>query len=387
MLDFAWLAPEINSERIFTGAGPAPLFAAATAWEGLSADLQATAAAIQSVLTDLTSGPWTGAASAAMAASVSPYVPWMTAAAAHATFSAAQAQLAAMAFETAMTATVHPAVIAANRTLSLALIATNFLGQNTPAIESTECEYMEMWAQDVAAMSGYHGEAMSLSAALTPFDAPPVNLEGAAASASAPPAPAPAAVPPPGMSSLARGVSGAPTMASEMGVSQLMSAAQAALGPIGTVMGPLMQLGQTAKPNATGLVGAAVEGIAADLPKSPFATATAVKGLSGEAMGRGISASLGQSRLVGAMSVPPTWPGSSPVGMASSALHGLGAISNPTVLTEEPVAAAGTTPMTPMPPGLGGLGGGMPGAMTSRGAATPTAAQRPHSVVPHIGVG
>ena len=44
--------------------------------------------------------------------------------------------------------TVPPPVIAANRVLLLNLIATNFFGQNTPAIAVTEAQYMEMWAQD-----------------------------------------------------------------------------------------------------------------------------------------------------------------------------------------------------------------------------------------------
>ncbi len=41
ILDFAWLPPEINSLRIFRGAGPGPLHAAAAAWESLAADLEA----------------------------------------------------------------------------------------------------------------------------------------------------------------------------------------------------------------------------------------------------------------------------------------------------------------------------------------------------------
>ncbi len=32
------------------------------------------------------------------------------------------------------------------------LVATNFFGQNTPAITATETEYAEMWAQDAVAM-------------------------------------------------------------------------------------------------------------------------------------------------------------------------------------------------------------------------------------------
>ena len=51
--------------------------------------------------------------------------------------------------------TVPPPVIAANRTQLASLIATNVLGQNTPAIAANEAQYGEMWAQDAAAMYGY----------------------------------------------------------------------------------------------------------------------------------------------------------------------------------------------------------------------------------------
>ncbi|GJP07661.1 putative PPE family protein PPE38, partial [Mycobacterium marinum] len=50
ILDFAWLPPEINSARIFSGAGSGPLHMAAAAWEGLAADLAASAASFNSVI-------------------------------------------------------------------------------------------------------------------------------------------------------------------------------------------------------------------------------------------------------------------------------------------------------------------------------------------------
>ncbi|EUA42695.1 PPE family protein [Mycobacterium xenopi 4042] len=59
-------------------------------------------------------------------------------------------------------------MIAANRALLMMLIATNFFGQNTPAIMATEAHYMEMWAQDAAAMYGYAG-ASQAAATFTPF--------------------------------------------------------------------------------------------------------------------------------------------------------------------------------------------------------------------------
>src|SRR5262249_62264914 len=90
----------------------------------------------------------------------------------------AQAMAAGTALETAQAATVPPAAVTANRVTLMTLIATNFLGQNTPAIAATELEYLEMWAQDVAAMVGYHAGATSVAAQLPSFSAPPVALAG-----------------------------------------------------------------------------------------------------------------------------------------------------------------------------------------------------------------
>ena len=77
--------------------------------------------------------------------------------------------------------TVPPAVVAANRAQLAALVATNVLGQNTPAIAATEALYGEMWAQDAAAMYGYAGSSAAAST-VTPFSTPPetTNAAGAA---------------------------------------------------------------------------------------------------------------------------------------------------------------------------------------------------------------
>ena len=178
VLDFAWLPPEINSARIFAGAGSGPLHVAATAWDGLAQDLQASASSFDSVIVGLTAGPWAGPASASMAAAATPYVGWLTAAAGQAAAAAAQARAAAAAFETALTATVHPAAVTGNRTTLSALVATNFFGINAPAIAATEFQYVEMWAADVAAMLGYHSTSTSVASTLTQFSVPPVSLAG-----------------------------------------------------------------------------------------------------------------------------------------------------------------------------------------------------------------
>jgi PPE-repeat protein len=180
MLDFGALPPEINSGRMYVGAGSGPLLAAAAAWDELATELQSTAASYGSTIQGLTVGPWTGPSSIAMAAAATPYVAWMSATGAQAEQAATQAKLAAGAYETAFAATVPPPVIAANRALLAALIATNLLGQNTPAIAATEAHYMEMWAQDAGAMYAYAGSSAAASQ-LTPFTEPPQTTNSSAA--------------------------------------------------------------------------------------------------------------------------------------------------------------------------------------------------------------
>jgi PPE-repeat protein len=77
---------------------------------------------------------------------------------------------------------VPPPVIAANRAQLASLVATNFLGQNTPAIAATEAHYGAMWAQDAAAMYSYAGSSAAASK-VTPFTPPqqtskPAGLAG-----------------------------------------------------------------------------------------------------------------------------------------------------------------------------------------------------------------
>ena len=140
------LSPEVNSGRMYTGPGSGPMLAAATAWDALAAELQGAAASYSSAITGL-GAEWQGPSSATMAAAAAPYIEWMSTTAAQAEQTAGQARAAAGAYETAFAATVPPPVIAANRALLMSLIATNILGQNTPAIAATEADYAEMWAQ------------------------------------------------------------------------------------------------------------------------------------------------------------------------------------------------------------------------------------------------
>jgi PPE-repeat protein len=179
VLDFGLLPPEINSGRMYSGPGSGPMLAAAEAWDGVASELGFASAGYGSTITELTSGTWSGPSSSTMAAAAAPYVNWLSTTAAQAEQTANQARAAAAAYEAAFAMTVPPPVIAANRALLMALIATNFFGQNTPAIMATEALYAEMWAQDAAAMYGYAG-ASAAAAAVTPFASAPqtTNQDG-----------------------------------------------------------------------------------------------------------------------------------------------------------------------------------------------------------------
>jgi PPE-repeat protein len=184
-MSFMLFPPEVNSGLMYTGAGAGPLMAAATAWDQLAADLEGTASSYQTVIDNLTTGSWLGPSSTAMATAAQPYVAWLQSASVTAAQTGFQAKAAAAAYESAFDATVPPAVIAANRALLAALIATNFLGQNTPAIAATEAQYMEMWFQDGLTMDTYSLVSQQAAALPQQTAAPQVGDGGTSADSAA----------------------------------------------------------------------------------------------------------------------------------------------------------------------------------------------------------
>lgn len=185
-MDFGALPPEINSTRMYAGAGAAPLMAAGATWNGLAVELSTTASSVESVIMQLTTEQWLGPASMSMVVAAQPYLAWLTYTAESAAHAAAQAMASAAAFEAAFAMTVPPAEVAANRALLAALVATNVLGQNTPAIMATEAHYGEMWAQDALAMYGYAASSAAagrLNPLITPSQT--ANMAGLAGQAAA----------------------------------------------------------------------------------------------------------------------------------------------------------------------------------------------------------
>ncbi len=184
-MNFCVLPPEVTSAQMYSGAGSGPLLAAAASWDGLGSELGAAAESFSSVTSGLTGGAWQGAASQAMSNVAAQYAQWLSGAAAHAGSAAAHANAIAGIFEAARAAITHPLAVAANRVQLVNLVRSNPFGFNAPAIAATEGQYEAMWAQNVGALSGYHGAASAVAAQLTPW-AQALQPLGSAAPAASP---------------------------------------------------------------------------------------------------------------------------------------------------------------------------------------------------------
>ncbi len=182
MIDFGSLPPEINSGRIYAGPGSASMVAAASAWNGVAAELNSTALGYDKVVTTLSGEEWLGPASAAMAVAVQPYVTWMSTTAAQAEQAANQLQAAAAAYETALASVVPPPLIAANRAELSRAMAANVLGQNNGIIAQLEAQYAEFWAQSAGAMYNYAAQSASATK-VTPYSSAPQVANPAATAA------------------------------------------------------------------------------------------------------------------------------------------------------------------------------------------------------------
>jgi PPE-repeat protein len=329
-MDFGIYPPEINSGRMYAGAGSGPMIAAAEAWQGLAAELHSAANSYQSVVSGLTAGSWSGPSSASMAAAAASYSTWLTAAATQAEETASQAKSAVAAYQAAFTSTVPPTMVAANRSRLTTLVATNLFGRNTQAIAANEAQYGEMWAQDAAAMYGYAASSASATT-LTPFTPPQQNTNPSGSAGQA------AAV------SEATGTSAGNVQSTVSSIQQAFSAVPNALTSAATpaqstslsdVLGllsdveaisldapaSLAELGADAPltiaafyPDVASLyVGEHTDQVVSDYtgtpswlalgaPLAPPQPATTTN------LGAPVSAGLGEANTVGALSVPPTW--------------------------------------------------------------------------------
>ncbi|OBK10381.1 PPE family protein [Mycobacterium asiaticum] len=337
-MDFGVLPPEINSGRMYMGAGSGPMLAAATAWDALAAELHSSAASYGSTIQGMTVGSWQGPASVAMMSAATPYVAWLTTTAAQAEQASMQAKAAAAAYESAFAATVPPSAVAANRALLMALIATNIFGQNTPAIAATEAQYAEMWAQDAAAMYAYAGSSAAATE-LTPFAEPPETTDpsGVARQSAAVTEAVGASEIQSGLSQLMTAV---PNALQQVGPAA--AAAPAAATPVGSVIEAIAPYIIGIRPFFAAITGAyspiigfvlfggwwlfagQILGLSQNAPGVASLLSTGGKPAAGLAPLRGgyvgsvapssgVAGSMGHSTLVGSLSVPQGWVTAAPV--------------------------------------------------------------------------
>jgi PPE-repeat protein len=348
-----------------------------------------------------------------MAAAAAPYVSWMSTTAAQAEESGAQAKAAVAAYEAAFVMTVPPPVIAANRALLLALIATNFFGQNTPAIMATEAQYMEMWAQDAAAMYGYQAAAQA-AWVLSPFTAPAPTtsmaglagqamavgqaLSSSAGSAAQTVAPlttamstplsylvstplttaAPNALP--GLASAASSMSSSSSTSPLSMLTVLTSGTSLASGTGSSVS--ISAAGMSAVGSTTSLIRSVVptagilvkqfQALGFPLGNS-FGSGTGVFGAPD--MGSStVTAGVGRAASLGALSVPQNWTTAAPeFSHVGSALPGTAASATPAVMPSAPEGMSGGMPLVAnMPRGMSA-----PMAPAPRLGVRPTVVQTP----------
>ena len=387
-IDLGSLPPEVSSALIYAGPGSSSLMTAASAWNGIAAELSSAALGYDQIVTTLASEEWLGPASASMAAAVQPYVQWMTTTAGQAEEAAAQAQAAAAAYETVLGSVVPPPAIAINRTELAQATATNVLGQNNGIIAQLEAQYGQFWAQNAAALYNYAGQSAA-AAKVTPYTAAPTVANPAATSTQAAATAAAAATPAQTIQQDIQNLLA--NLSTPAGLNKLVSQA-ATSQPILTQIWFLLT-GQTTLPsnlatafngyapyasffyNTEGLpyfsvgmgnFGVQISKSAGWLTAAPAAAAAVPKGLPGLGglLGGGAGAAgaaahatgaLGSAGSIGKLSVPVSWSGATPAAVG----HAPQLVST---VNAAPEAAAGQ----------GNLLGGMPlagaGAGGSHGA-------------------
>jgi len=171
-MDFGSYPPEVNSARMFAGAGSGPMLAAAEAWAALAAGLNSAANSCQAVVSALTAGPWLGPSSESMSAAARVVCGVVASHRRPGRRNLRSGQGRGRCLPNRVFGDRPPPMVAANRSQLMTPGHVQCVRHKHSGDRGTEAQYGQMWAQDVAAMYGYAASSASATA-LTPFNSPP----------------------------------------------------------------------------------------------------------------------------------------------------------------------------------------------------------------------